>query len=140
MHRRHLREILGVRTRDISNAELYRRCDTTPLQGTIAHARWSLFGHVLRLALDTPAQLAMDYYWQLSEGDTISLGRPITTLPVLLFRGYREYRERTRERGWSVLTETKMLTELRKRAVDRQKWRELVTFIRDSKLDSLERE
>ena len=132
-HRRHLREVLGVRTQDVSNAELYKRCKTSPLQGRIAWERWSLFGHVLRLALDTPAQLAMDYYCQLSEGEVISQGRPITTLPIILFRAYRKYRAYTRERGWSVLTETRMLTELRKRAADKQKWRELAAFICDSK-------
>ena len=105
-HRRHLREVLGVRTQDVSNAELYKRCKTSPLQGRIAWERWSLFGHVLRLALDTPAQLAMDYYCQLSEGEVISQGRPITTLPIILFRAYRKYRAYTRERRWSVLTET----------------------------------
>ena len=53
-HRRHLRE---VKTRDIRNEDLYKLCETKPL----VFARWSLFGHVLRLSRDTPAQIAMDY-------------------------------------------------------------------------------
>jgi hypothetical protein len=42
---------------------------------------------VLRLSLDTPAQMAMDYYCNTKE-DTKSRGRAVVTLPVLLFNEY----------------------------------------------------
>ena len=63
-HRRQLRETLGVRKRELSNEELYRKCGMDRLKGDIAYARWSLFGHVLRLDRETRAQKAMDYYVQ----------------------------------------------------------------------------
>jgi hypothetical protein len=81
-HRRQLREVLGVRKRQLSNKELYEKCGTDRLRGDIIYARWSLFGHVLRLDKETPAQLAMDYYVRLGEGEKGPLGRPDTTLPV----------------------------------------------------------
>ena len=42
-HSRHLRDVLGVRVRDIRSKELYRRCGTAPLRQGIVKARWSLF-------------------------------------------------------------------------------------------------
>ena len=129
-HRRQLREVLGVKTRDVHNVDLYKRCEACPLRSQIVYARWSLFGHTLRLAGDTPAQLAMDYYSQLAEGEVEPLGRPDTTLPVLLFSEYRKHKKQERKRGWSVQqTKEKMLTELRGIAVDRQKWQELVASV-----------
>ena len=129
-HRRQLREVLGVKTRDVHNVDLYKRCEACPLRSQIVYARWSLFGHTLRLARDTPAQLAMDYYSQLAEGEVEPLGRPDTTLPVLLFSEYRKHKKQERKRGWSVQqTKEKMLTELRGIAVDRQKWQELVASV-----------
>ena len=63
--------------------------------------RWNLFGHVLRLQHDTPAQQAMDYNWGktgsqgwVEEDGSVSAaprGRPITTLPVLLWRELKEF-------------------------------------------------
>jgi hypothetical protein len=126
-HRRQLREVLGVRTRDIRNVELYKRCSTTPLRSRILVARWSLFGHILRLDRDTPAQLAMDYYGQLKEEEKGPDGRPITTLPVVLFNEYRKYKVKKKERGWTVKkTSIELLAELRKLAGDRGKWRSFV--------------
>ena len=122
-HRRQLREVLGVRTRDIHNADLYKRCGTNELKGRITHARWSLFGHVMRLARDTPAQLAMDYYTQVE--DKGPSGRPVTTLPVILFNEYKKYMiEKRREVEKKDIktyqrSNSKMLTELRELAGDR---------------------
>ena len=137
-HRRHLREVLGARRREIKNVELYKRCDATPLCRQIMFARWSLFGHVLRLGRDTPAQLAMDYYGTLLDGEAEPRGRPDSTLPVLLFNEYKKYWEAKRERGWSVKkSKTQILAELRELATkDRlgtnQKWREVVIGVCDS--------
>jgi hypothetical protein len=135
-HRRQLREILGVKTRDLRNEELYRRCGTKPLQKQITRSRLSLFGHTLQLSRDTPAQLAMDYYSKLQEGETEPLGRPDTTLPVLLFSEYKKYKGIKKMKGWTVQkTKEKTLAELRKLALDRTGWKILMTEICDA-LDS----
>ena len=121
-HRRQLREVLGVRKRQLSNKELYEKCGTDRLRGDIIYARWSLFGHVLRLDKETPAQLAMDYYVRLGEGEKEPLGRPDTTLPVLLFSEYKRYKQE--ERGGEVYqrTKDKMLGELRELAKNKPEW------------------
>ena len=79
-HRRHLRQIIGVRwTNRISNVALYHRCQSRPISESIITARWRLFGHVLRLPSDAPAQRAIDHYF----ADTFR-GRPRTSLPSTL--------------------------------------------------------
>ena len=56
-HRRHLRPIIGVHWPNrISNVALYHRCQCRPISESIVTARWRLFGHVLRLPRDAPAQ------------------------------------------------------------------------------------
>ena len=70
----------------------------------------------------------------MNEGDVEPLGRPDTTLPVLLFNEYRKYKNFKHEkiRGWSVPQKKgKMLEELRELAkVDnKQKCPELVASI-----------
>jgi len=113
---------------------------TSQLRGRITRARWSLFGHVLRLARDTPAQQAMDYYSQVE--DRGGAGRPVTTLPVLLFNEYKKYAiEKKNENPNGVVkkeikshqrTSSQMLEELRKLAGDRVEWRKVVDKIAGS--------
>lgn len=59
--RRHLRSILNIRwpTGFISNADLYKRCDTTPLSTRVSAFRWRMLGHTLRGVEDSPAYLSM---------------------------------------------------------------------------------
>ena len=81
-HRRHLRQIIRIRwPHRISNDALYRRTQSSPISAAIRAARWSLFGHVLRLPLDAPVQLAIDAYL---EDTGTPRGRPRCTLPTTL--------------------------------------------------------
>ena len=67
----------------ISSNTLYERCECGPMSVSAIKARWGMFGHVMRMAHETPAQMAIDEYitptatagWQ---------GRPRTTLPTTL--------------------------------------------------------
>ena len=122
-HRRQLREIIGVKTRGVHNENLYKICNTYELKGRIIEARWALFGHTLRLDRNTPAQQAMDYYCENGVG---AKGRPVTTLPVLLFNEYEKYV--TEKRGIKKYSKSNniLLKELRELAGDKGKWRELV--------------
>ena len=45
----------------ISNIELYRRCGVYPLFERIRKARWTLFGHVLRMDPVIPASAALSH-------------------------------------------------------------------------------
>ena len=51
------------------------------MKATIAKLRWKLFGHVLRMDQEAPAQKAMSFYY--SQGAEMR-GRPQTTLPVVV--------------------------------------------------------
>ena len=83
-HRRHLRQIIGVRWPNrISNVALYHRCQSRPISESVITARWRLFGHVLRLPRDAPAQRAIDHYFADTEAATFR-GRPQTSLPSTL--------------------------------------------------------
>ena len=106
----------------------------TSLKGRITYARWSLFGHVLRLVRDTPAHKTMDYYTQVEDKGS---GRPVTTLPVVLFNEYKKYMiEKRREEKKNIKTyqrsNYKMLAELRESAGDRKWWRDIVAKIASS--------
>ena len=132
-HRRQLREVLGIKTRELHNVDLYERCGVSPVKHHIAWARWSLFGHTLRMARDTPAQVAMDFYCKSSKSDVISDGRASTTLPVQLFNEYKDYLKKFKLGGHTSKPHM-MLAKLRELAdgkadPGRQKWRQLAASI-----------
>ena len=60
-HRKHLRFIMNIwwPRGTISNATLYKRCNTTPLSERVALSRWKMLGHVLRSPENSPAQSAL---------------------------------------------------------------------------------
>ena len=85
-HRRQLRQVIGIRYPEkIYSNTLYERCECVPMSLSAIKARWGLFGHVMRMAHDTPAQMAINEYitptttagWQ---------GRPRTTLRTTICR------------------------------------------------------
>ena len=105
----------------------------SPLKHHIAWARWSLFGHTLRLARNTPAQVAMDFYCKPSKSDTKSDGRATTTLPVQLFNEYRDYLKDSNKGGHTSKPHM-MLAKLRALADGeadpaRRKWRQLAASV-----------
>ncbi|GFS25539.1 endonuclease-reverse transcriptase [Elysia marginata] len=59
-HRRQLRTILNIKHPTvIKNNALYQKTGETPISLTILEARWRLFGHILRQAINTPPNVAM---------------------------------------------------------------------------------
>ena len=96
-HRRHLRQIIGIRwPHRISNDALYRRTHSSPISATIRAARWSLFGHVLRLPLYAPVQRAIDAYLE-DTGTPKFRGRPRCTLPTTLGENLRRIGRQLRD-------------------------------------------
>ena len=75
-HRRDLRTILNIKwpTGFISNSDLYKRCDTTPLSGRVNAFRWRMLGHTLRGVEDSPAYLSILFAIN-AETDTNFKGR-----------------------------------------------------------------
>ena len=114
---------------------LYKTCGAIPISNILKKARWTLFGHVLRLNPETPAQLAMDYYCRGAceevEGGTTVKGRTLTTLPVTLFNEYHSHKQtqKTKKSNYRQKPQT-ALNELRK--LDKIEWRQLVRKITES--------
>ncbi len=85
IHRKHLRQILNIYyPNKISNQELYARCKTTSISQQIREMRWNLFGHLLRLEVDTPPQKLMEQYLTMSATKKCIRGGQYWTLPRLL--------------------------------------------------------
>ena len=82
--RRHLRQLVGIHwPHRVSNKELYHRYRYRPISEVIPAARWRLFGHVLRMSPNAPAQGAFDNYF-VDSGVTSFNDRRRTTLPTAL--------------------------------------------------------
>ena len=114
-HRRHLRQIIGIHWPNrISNAALYCRCRCHPISEDVKSARWRLYGHVLRMPLDAPAQQAIDYYFA-DTGVATFRGRPRTTLPTALSADLRRV-GRTLRRPADIYA---------LRLLNREQWRQL---------------
>ena len=62
-HRKHLRRILNIHWPNgrITNDELYKRCCTNKLSDRVCKFRWTMFGHVLRSDMNTPAFLSLKF-------------------------------------------------------------------------------
>ena len=76
-HRRLLRIALNYRyPKIIKNSHLYNLSKEIPISEKIKKRRLALFGHILRLHQDTPAQKALDYYMIPCKRP---VGRPPTT-------------------------------------------------------------
>ena len=74
--------LAGVRwPHRISNKALYDKLEVEPLEALVQRARVKLFGHVLRMELEAPAQRAMDFYMRKGKRRR---GRPRCCLPVAL--------------------------------------------------------
>ena len=86
-------------------------------------ARWRLFGHVLRMPRDTPAQQAIDYYFA-DTGDATFRGRPRTSLPTALSADLRRV-GRTLRRPADIDA---------LRLLNREQWRQLERDIAEESL------
>ena len=124
-HHRQLRHLIKVfYPITISNIELYRRCQTDPISVIAKKARWRLFGHILRLPVDTPANISMTTYFE-SRALHGRVGAPRTTLPVVLDRDLRE------AGGAQRLRTKEDLEELRQKAIDRDLFNDLIDNVVD---------
>ena len=69
----------------------------------------------------------MDYYVQLGEGEKEQLGRPDTTLPVILFSEYKIYKQEERKGKVYQRSKDKMLEELRELAKNKAEWGDFIS-------------
>lgn len=99
-HRKQLKGVLGIYYPEvISNEDLYKRTGAEPLGLEMFHARWRMLGHTLRMGNTVPAKQAMIAYF----GNEITniegfVGRPRTTLPLVLSQDLASMKEAADER------------------------------------------
>ena len=85
-HRNQLRKVLHIKWPNIiRNRDLYNVTKEIPLSLTILQNRWRLFGHILRLDRQTPAQQSMFHYFAPSSQKGFR-GRSRQTLPTTINR------------------------------------------------------
>ena len=132
-HRQQLRKVLNVKyPAHISNEQVYRQTGEDVLSLEILRNRWKLFGHVLRSHPETPAQKAMNYYFEKSNAKKFR-GRPVITLPVSLHNDIIMLKKHnTFKNRYNSITQLKSihdLKSLRTLAQERQTWTALVNDI-----------
>ena len=123
-HRQQLRKVLNVKYPvRMRNHIVYRESGEEMLSVEIVKSRWKLFGHVLRLHRETPAQRSMDFYFEGSKASKFR-GRPRVNLPWKLNDDLVRY-SGTEMR----LTSADDLRKLRDFAQERNRWADLVKRI-----------
>ena len=119
-HRKHLRRITGHQWPNslISNEALYKMCNTTALSTIVARLRWTMFGHILRMPEDTPAQKSLEFAVVGSNKYKARKGRHCTNLLSVL-------RADLKDKGLGTLKTAKRLRELRMLATDKVQWNQM---------------
>ncbi|KAI8514759.1 E3 ubiquitin-protein ligase ubr1 [Branchiostoma belcheri] len=114
-HRKQLRRLAGYYYPNcISNSKHYKKCKASPLHNEVHRRRWTLFGHILRMPLDSPAQKALNI--ALSKKLTPRRGRPRGGLLDCLVDDVKLYFHQ------NVQTAPYMLKWLREQAADKARW------------------
>ena len=139
-HRKHLRRLLGIRwPTKITNDSLYKKTNERPISTTLREARWKLFGHILRRDPATPANMAMNFYFE--KNNKGFRGKPRTTLPTVLNQDLENYYQNTEpgpnmDHNYSKrlkLNTPEDLEKLRKIAENRKEWKKLVHGITNTR-------
>ncbi|GFS00326.1 hypothetical protein ElyMa_006396200 [Elysia marginata] len=108
----------------IKNNALYQKTSETPISLTILEARWPLFSHILRQAINTPPNIAMTKYFK-TEGSK-QPGRPKTSIVTTL----RQDLKSPNNNHWpTILHSINDLDHLRDIAQNRSDWKHLTTAI-----------
>ena len=128
-HRRQLRTLW--KRRKMSNKQVYALSNAKPVSAEVKEARWRMFGHSLRLHIQTPAQQAMTYYFQDEPRLKKYKGRPRTTLPSVLNADIKAAKTKYPEemKLFNKFDNIADLNRARIIAKDRQMWKELSKLI-----------
>ena len=118
---RHLRTILNIKwpTGFITNADLYKRCNTTTLSGRVIAFRWRMLGHTPRGMEDSPAYLSISFAIN-AETDACfkgRRGRPSLNLLDMIRNDLK------RKKILNSLRSISDFEDLRAIALDRVKWK-----------------
>ncbi|GFR83974.1 endonuclease-reverse transcriptase [Elysia marginata] len=124
-HRRQLIAIFNIKyTTVIKNNTLYQKKGETPISLTSLEARWRLFGHILRQAINTPPNVAITKYFK-TEGSK-QRSRPKTSIVTTLRRDLKSHNNDHWPTRLHSITD---LDHLRDIAQNRSDWNRLTTAI-----------
>lgn len=70
---------------------MYRRCGAYPITERVRKARWTLFGHILRMDSNSPASVALQYAVETLTTLRGRRGRPRSNLFSLLVTDLKEH-------------------------------------------------
>ncbi|XP_033103466.1 uncharacterized protein LOC117106228 [Anneissia japonica] len=128
-HRKHLRKIIGIRYQHkIKNTKLYDRCKVRPISLDILEFGWRLFGHILRLQREVPANKAINYYFENSKHKKYR-GRSRTTLPVTLSNDLITLHKQLPSALPPMINNLKDVETIRRIAESRHDWRRVILDI-----------
>ena len=128
-HRRQLRIVIGKKyPHIISNKNLYIRCKESPLSLFILKCRWKLFGHILRLNEECPANKAMAFYFEDTDSKGFR-GRPRTTIVTTLNNDIKRTKNKEPLFPVRTLETLEDLAHVRQLAHDRVGWRNIVKYV-----------
>ncbi|GFS11764.1 endonuclease-reverse transcriptase [Elysia marginata] len=124
-HHRQFRTILNIKYLTVvKNNALYQKTGETPISLTILEARWRLFGHILRQAINTTPNVAMTKYFK-TEGSK-QPGRPKTSIVTSLLRDLKSH---SNDHWPTRLHSITDFDHLRDIAQNRSDWKHLTTAI-----------
>ena len=126
-HRRQLRTVSN--NKRICNKKLYDQCNEENISSTIKKNKWQLFGHILRLPKNTPANEAMEYYFKITKKMKKYSGTPRTTLPTSIDKDIKQTVTNHPDLPVKQFTSTKDLEDLRNLAQERDVWKEFLNVI-----------
>ena len=126
VHRRQLRLVLN--NKRINNKKLYEKCNEEPVSQTAKLNKWKLFGHILRLPIDTPSNKSMIYFFENKNMKKFS-GNPRTTLPVTIDKDLNLAHKNNPNLTLTNFRNLDDLKRLRALAQDRNQWRDFIECI-----------
>ena len=97
----------------------------------MAKMRWRAFGHMLRLPLTTPCQLAISYYFEKPNKAKMFSGRKRMTLPLKIHNDIENCWKEGNiiPGGVKSFKSDDDLEKLRKSAADRETWKKITDVI-----------
>ena len=131
-HRGQLRTLIN--NKKICKNKLYEKCKEEEISVTINRNKRKLFGHILRLQLNTPANESMKYYFKVLKKIKIYPGIPRTTLPTSIDKYIKQIVEKNHPTVLPLkqFKSTKDLDDLRMLAQERDALKDFLNVIRSA--------
>ena len=120
-----------IKNKKICNNKLYEKCKEEETIVTIKRSKWKLFGDILRISLNTPANESMKYYFKVPKKIKKYPGTPRTTLPMFIDKDIKQVVKKNPPNVLPVkqFISTKDPEDLRMLAEKRDVWKDFLKVI-----------